>query len=164
MLPFLCPSRCPTLPPSREVARLLQRKCPTSLQNLGNYSREVSEPDEWQVFAPAVHLPKWTRPSGQEDAWCSIGGSLLMPANICKTKKVRHLIGSLTFLYYILCLLRIFRRRNRFRREDCHLLCPCSYLCRRPCLCHRSDRNANKRKAGRNCAPFRSVCRYGSLH
>ena len=54
--------------PSRVVARLLQRTLPTSLQNLGNYSAEVSEPNEWQVFTPAVHLPKRTRPSGQVHA------------------------------------------------------------------------------------------------
>ena len=46
---------------TRELRQLLQRSYPTSLQKFGNYSREVWVPDEWQIFAPAVHLAKWTR-------------------------------------------------------------------------------------------------------
>ena len=55
---------------SRELRQLLQRSRATSLQNFGNYSREVSQADEWEIFAPAVHLAKWTRPSRWKDAWC----------------------------------------------------------------------------------------------
>ena len=46
---------------TRELRRLLQRSRATSLQNFGNYSRVVLEPDEWLVFTLAVHLAKWTR-------------------------------------------------------------------------------------------------------
>ena len=46
---------------SRELRQLLQRSRATSLQKFGNYSRVVLQADEWQIFAPAVHLAKWTR-------------------------------------------------------------------------------------------------------
>jgi hypothetical protein len=45
---------------TRELRRLLQRSRATSLQKFGNYSREVLEAEEWQIFAPAVHLRKRT--------------------------------------------------------------------------------------------------------
>ena len=77
MLPFLCQSRCPTLPPSRVVAQVLQRTLPTSLQKSGIFSAEVSEPDEWQVFTPAVHLPERTRPSGQVHAFFGARGRVV---------------------------------------------------------------------------------------
>ena len=153
--PYPLPEKLPDF--CRELCQLLCRTWAITHE-------KFRSPTSGRFSPPAVYLPKWTRLSRQEDAWCSIGGSLLMPADISKTKKVRLLIGSLTFLYYILCLLRIFRRRNPFRREDHIRLCLCPCFCLRPCLCHRSDRNANMRKAGRNCAPFRFVCRYGSLH
>ena len=52
----------------REVLKTHERTSPTSLQKFVNYSREVLQPDELQIFAPAVHLAKWTRPFGQKDA------------------------------------------------------------------------------------------------
>ena len=52
----------------REVLKTHERTSLTSLQKSGNYSREVLQPDDWQLFAPAVHMAKWTCPFGQNDA------------------------------------------------------------------------------------------------
>ena len=52
----------------REVLKTHERTSPTSAEKFGNYSREVLQPDEWQIFAPAVHLAKRTCPFGQNNA------------------------------------------------------------------------------------------------
>ena len=49
----------------REVLKTHERTSQTSVEKFGNYSREVLQPDEWQIFAPAVHMAKKTRPSGK---------------------------------------------------------------------------------------------------
>ena len=54
---------------TRALRQLLQRSRATSLQKFGNYLRVVWEPDEWQIFAPAVHLAKGR--VGCNVFWCS---------------------------------------------------------------------------------------------